>query len=81
MEFYFWYDIMIVQQAAIAAVLHVKRDLHHLELSPWEGHNLEDLISLLGPFKVQLKFLVDKNIPIFPVWLLSYLISVNLLIR
>jgi len=39
------------QQAAIAAVLHTKRDLHYLELSPREWHNLEDLISLLGPFK------------------------------
>ena len=39
------------QQAAIAAVLHVKRDLHHLELSPREWHNLEDLINSLGPFK------------------------------
>ena len=63
------------QQAAIAVVLHVKHDLHHLEFSPREWHNLEELINLLGPFKSsQLKFLVDKSTPPFPVWLLSYLI-------
>ena len=39
------------QQATIAAVLHGKRDLHHLELSPQEWHDIEDLIKLLEPFK------------------------------
>ena len=61
------------QQVAIAAVLHVKRDLHHLELSPREWHNLKDLINLLGPFK-SLTTPVDKSTLPFPVWLLSYLI-------
>ena len=51
------------QQAAIAAVLHVKRDLHHLELSPREWHNLEDLINLLGPFKSSTEVLSGQKYP------------------
>ena len=39
------------QQAAIAAVLHKKCNLHYLELSPHEWHDLEDLINLLNSFK------------------------------
>ena len=39
------------QQAAIAAVLHSRRNLHHLELSPQEWHNMEDIVKLLEPFK------------------------------
>ena len=38
------------QQAAIVAVLHCKRNLHHLELSPQEWHNMEDIVNLLEPF-------------------------------
>lgn len=38
------------QQAAIAVVLHYEQNLHHLELSPQELHNMEDTIKLLEPF-------------------------------
>ena len=58
------------QQAAIAAVLHCKRN-HHLELSAQKWHNIEDIVKLLEPSKMLLKFLVGKNIQHFPVWLLS----------
>ena len=51
------------QQAAIAAVLHGKRNLHHLELSPQEWHNLEDLIKLLEPFKNATEVLSGQKYP------------------
>ena len=51
------------QQAAIAAVLHGKRDLHHLELSPQEWHDLEDLIKLLEPFKNATEVLSGQKYP------------------
>ena len=51
------------QQAAIAAVLHGKRDLHHLELSPQEWHDLEDLINLLEPFKNATEVLSGQKYP------------------
>ena len=51
------------QQAAIAAVLHVKCDLHHLELSPREWHELEDLVNLLGPFKSSTEVLSGQKYP------------------
>ena len=51
------------QQAAIAAVLHGKRDLHHLELSPQEWHILEDLIKLLEPFRNATKVLSGQKYP------------------
>ena len=51
------------QQAAIAAVLHGKRDLHHLELSPQEWHDLEDLTKLLEPFKNATEVLSGQKYP------------------
>ena len=52
MEFHIRYvSHLCEQQAAIAAVLHCKQNLHHLELSPQEWHNIEDIVKLLGPFK------------------------------
>ena len=54
------------QQATIAAVLHGKRDLHHLELSPQEWHILEYLIKLLEQFKnAKQRSSVGKSIPNF----------------
>ena len=51
------------QQAAIAAVLHGKRDLYHLELSPQKWHDLEDLIKLLEPFKNATEVLSGQKYP------------------
>ena len=51
------------QQAAIAAVLHGKHDLHHLELSPQEWHILEDLIKLLEPFRNATEDLSGQKYP------------------
>lgn len=53
------------QQAAIAAVLHGKRDLHHLELSPHEWHILEDLVKLLEPFKNATEIMSGQKYPTF----------------
>ena len=52
------------KQAAIAAVLHGKRGLHHLELSPQEWHDLEDLIKLLEPFTNATEVLSGQKYPI-----------------
>ena len=38
------------QQAAIGAVLHCQRDLLHLEHSPVEWRQIEDLLDFLKPF-------------------------------
>ena len=51
------------QQAAIAAVLHGKRDLHHLEPSPREWYVLEDLVKLLEPFKNATEILSGQKYP------------------
>ena len=51
------------QQAAIAAVLHCKRNLHHLELSPQEWHNMEDIVKLLEPFKNATEVLSGQKYP------------------
>ena len=51
------------QQAAIAAVLHGKRDLYHLELSPHEWHTLEDLVKLLEPFKNATEIMSGQKYP------------------
>jgi len=58
----FW---LCEQQAAISAVLHGKRDLHHLELSPqeWKIHILEDLIKLLEQFKNATEVLSGQKYP------------------
>ena len=51
------------QQAAIVAVLHGKRNLHHLECSSWEWHILEDLVKLLEPFKNATEVLSGQKYP------------------
>ena len=51
------------QQAAIAGVLHGKRDLHYLELSPHEWHTLEDLVKLLEPFKNATEIMSGQKYP------------------
>ena len=51
------------QQTAIAAVLHCKRNLHHLELSPQEWHNMEDIVKLLEPFKNATEVLSGQKYP------------------
>ena len=51
------------RQAAIAAVLHCKRNLHHLELSPQEWHNMEDIVNLLEPFKDATEVLSGQRYP------------------
>ena len=51
------------QQAAIAAVLHGKRELYYLVPSPSEWHTLEDLAKLLEPFKNATEILSGQQYP------------------
>ena len=49
------------QQPEIAAVVHRRRDLIHLECSPSEWRILEDVAELLQPFKVATEYLSGEN--------------------
>ena len=51
------------QQPAIAAVLHRRRDLVHLEISSQEWRLLEDVASLLEPFKDSTMYLSAESYP------------------
>ena len=51
------------QQPAIAAVLHRRRDLAHLEISSQEWRLLEDVASLLEPFKDSTMYLSAESYP------------------
>ena len=51
------------QQPAIAAVLHRKRDLLHLECSPEEWRILEDVAEVLKQFKVATAYLSGEKYP------------------
>ena len=51
------------QQSAISAVLHSRRDLLQLELSPEEWKILEDITELLEPFKDATTYLSAELYP------------------
>ena len=51
------------QQPAISAVLHRRRDLVHLEISPEEWRILEDIIELLEPYKDVTTYLSAESYP------------------
>ena len=51
------------QQPAISAVLHRRRDLLHLEISPEEWRILEDITELLEPYKDVTTYLSAESYP------------------
>ena len=51
------------QQAASAVALHCKENLHHLEHSPQEWHNMEHIVKPLEPFKNVTEVLSGQKYP------------------